>query len=423
MSDTNVKVVDFENIEDLFGGVPSTSIITSEETPKTVLTQEEEPNLDPNYLDDKKKTQVQTVATDVQPVVTPGTEEAVEDLLDFDELSKQAEQDNKSAGRSKTDKSGLVNLYSKYIAEGKMNAFDDFDVEPTDPEYKTKLTEYLSKFSMNDFEELHEANISAKEREIEEKIPQEFFNNLPRELQFAAKYVADGGTDMKGLFKALSQVEEVRALDPKENPREVAEQYLKATNFGSDEEIKEQLDEWEDLNRLGQKAETFKPKLDKMQEQIVERKLMEQEQQKIQREQAAIAYTKNVQEALKVPELAGVKLDKKTHDFLTQGLLQPAYQSQITGQRTNLLGYLLEKHQMIEPNYQLVAEALWLLSDPDAYRAKLIEKGDTQRVAKTVRELKGVQQSKIASTSIEEDNNEGRSVKKGLPRPSNVLRR
>ena len=44
---------------------------------------------------------------------------------------------------------------------------------------------------------------------------EQFFESLPEELQIAARYVAEGGTDMKGLFSTLAQVEEVRDLDVK----------------------------------------------------------------------------------------------------------------------------------------------------------------------------------------------------------------
>jgi hypothetical protein len=412
---TTIKVVDFNDIDSAFGGVETNTIITPDDTTKTVLTGEEEVNLDPKDL------------AKTTPVVNEEEEEVIGDPVPtFDDLTEQAEEDNKKAGRSKTDKSGLVELYSKQIEDGKMVAFSDFEVESTDPEYKTKLRDYLAKFSMKDFEELHEANVNEKIGDIEEKVPQEFYNSLPRELQYAAKYVADGGQDMKGLFKALSQVEEVRQLDPKENAREVAYQYLKATNYGDDSEINEQLDEWEDLGSatLVKKAEGFKPKLDKMQEQIVERKLAEQEYQRTQREQAAQAYVQNVQEALKTPELAGVKLDKKTHDFLTQGLLQPAYTA-LNGQKTNLLGYMLERHQVVEPNYQLVAEALWLLSDPDTYHAKMAEKGGNAQTTKIARTLKTAEQNRLANTAVAEVNEDtSRTPKRaGLSRPKNILAR
>ena len=71
-----------------------------------------------------------------------------------------------------------------------------------------------------------------------------FFDALPQELQIAAKYVADGGTDMKGLFRTLAHVEETIQLDPsnEQHQAEIARQYLTATNFGSPEEIQEEID-------------------------------------------------------------------------------------------------------------------------------------------------------------------------------------
>ena len=64
-----------------------------------------------------------------------------------------------------------------------------------------------------DFRELFEANFQEREAKIRQDTPKEFFNSLPSELQVAAKYVADGGDDLKGLFRTLSHVEEVMELD------------------------------------------------------------------------------------------------------------------------------------------------------------------------------------------------------------------
>ena len=73
------------------------------------------------------------------------------------------------------------------IEEGALVGFDD----------DKPLEEYTTK----DFRELFEANFAERENEIRKNTPREFFNSLPEELQVAAKYVADGGTDLKGLFR------------------------------------------------------------------------------------------------------------------------------------------------------------------------------------------------------------------------------
>ena len=184
-------------------------------------------------------------------------------------------------------------------------------------------------------------------------------------LQIAARYVADGGTDLKGIFKALSVVEETRDLNVKEvkDQKHIIREYLSATGYGTQEEIDEEIEVWSDLGKLEQQAMKFKPKLDKMQEKVVARKLQEQDMKKKQQEQASQNYMQNVYNTLKDGKVGDIKVDKKVQSFLYNGLVNPAYPS-ISGQNTNLLGHLLEKYQFVEPNYGIVTEALWLLADP-----------------------------------------------------------
>jgi hypothetical protein len=292
-------------------------------------------------------------------------------------------------GRPKVDKSGLAELAQKMIEEGSLVPFDD----------DKPLEEYTTK----DFRELFEANFQERENAVRESTPKEFFDALPEELQYAAKYVADGGTDLKSLFRTLAQVEEMRQLDPSDeyDQAEIARQYLYATNFGTPEEIEEEINDWKDMDKLGQKANQFKPKLDRMQEEIVARQLAEQELKKQQQEEAARQYTDNVYNTLANGEIGGLKLDRKVQGMLYSGLVQPNYPS-ISGRNTNLLGHLLEKYQFVEPRHDLIAEALWLLADPDGYKSKIKDQGSKQAVEKTVRQLKTEQSRKITS-SVNDD--------------------
>jgi hypothetical protein len=84
---------------------------------------------------------------------------------------------------------------------------------------------------------------------------------------------------------------------------EIARQYLYATGFGTPEEIESEIQDWKDLNRLEQKANQFKPKLDRMQEEIIERELAEQEEKKQQQAHQARAYQDNVYNTLSNGEL------------------------------------------------------------------------------------------------------------------------
>ena len=376
---TTVSQVDV-NLDELFGmpGAENVMLPEEEEEKKSLFTKETK--TDYEFLD--SKTGVTSKPDTDEQIITKA--EVEETIAELDGLISQ-EEDAGNKGRPKVDKSGLYELASKMIEEGSLFAFDD----------DKDLEEYTTK----DFRELFEANFQEKERKIKEDVPKEFFNALPDELKTAAKYVADGGQDLKGLFRTLAQVEEVFELDPDDenHQAEIARQYLWATNFGTPEEIEAEIEDWADVDKLGQKAKQFKPKLDRMQEEIVSRKLAEQETKKEQQVQAARQYTDNVYNVLSVGELDGVKLDKKTQNMLYSGLVQPSYPS-ISGKPTNMLGHLLEKYQFVEPRHDLIAEALWLLADPEGYKSKIKDQGTKAATEKTVRMLKTEEAKKISSS-------------------------
>ncbi len=248
-----------------------------------------------------------------------------------------------------------------------------------------------------------EANFKDKEEQLRQQVSLEFFDSLPEEMQIAAKYVADGGRDYKGLFRALSQsmeTSELSATDPKDSETIVRE-FLSVTNYGTPDEIEEELTSLKDMNKLEEKAEKFKPKLDKMRQEQVQTKLAQQEATRKQQEDASRNYMNNVYDTLKPAELNGLKLDKKTQGLLYNGLVQAQYPS-VSGRPTNLFGHLIEKYQFVEPNHGLIAEALWLLADPDGYRSKVKEAGATDNAVKTVRTLKTEQSRSISSSPVSE---------------------
>ena len=411
---TTVAQVDV-NIDELFGMPGAESVMlpedkdnSNDEKPKSVFSKEE---IDTTFLDKSEKT---TVANKAEESNKESQEkvDVEEALAELDNLITQ-EEDAGNKGRPKVDKSALAELASKMIEEGSLVPFDD----------DKSLDEYTTK----DFRELFEANFQERENKIRESTPREFFEALPEELQFAAKYVADGGQDLKGLFRTLAQVEEMRQLDPSNeyDQAEIARQYLYATKFGTPEEIEAEVNDWADLGRLEQKAQQFKPKLDKMQDEIVARQLAEQEYKKEQQQEQARAYTENVYNTLSTGDLGGVKLDKKIQSMLYSGLVQPNYPS-ISGKPTNMLGHLLEKYQFVEPRHDLIAEALWLLADPDDYKGKIREQGSKAAVEKTVRQLKTEQSRKLTSSNQESEEPKRTSSKpqqRTIPRQNNLFKR
>ena len=410
---TTVNQVDID-LDDLFGGAPgSDSIVLPDSTPKKpnmfstasvdLSFIDEEDDDDSTGDDGKQDTPAGDSADDTK--VTPDTGDTLDDILN--DTDNQDEEPSK-AGRKKVDKSGLVDVMSKLVEEELLIPFDD--------------DKSFDEYTVADWKELLEANFQERENKVRQETPQQFFESLPEELQYAAKYVADGGQDMKGLFRALAEAEETRELsvESESGQEEIIRQYLLSTGFGTAEEIAEEIDTWKDLGKLEQQAKKFKPKLDAMQEEILMDRLAEQEQMKKQQETAARQYMQNVYEALKPGEVNGIKLDKKTQANLYQGLVQPNYPSYMSGKKTNLLGHLLEKYQFVEPNYGLIAEALWLLSDPDSYRSELKKQGKNTAVEQTVRQLKTEQSRKNVSSSYDDDD-QPRSRK--ITRSQNIFKR
>lgn len=399
---TEVSQVDID-LDDIFGGTPGADSVmlpeAEEKTNKKSIFSKS--SVDMSFIDEESSD------TDDEDSETKEDAKAIVDDITAMPEDEEEEEETSKVGRPKVEKSGLVEVFSKLIEEEMLIPFDD--------------EKDMSEYTLKDWQELLQANFEEREKAVREQTPKEFFEALPEELQYAAEYVANGGTDLKGLFSALAASEEVRSLDPTDemDQEEIVRAYLRATNFGDDNDISEEIETWKDLGKLEQQANKFKPKLDKMQQQILERQLQQQEQMKMQQQQAAEAYMDSVYKALEPAEINGVKLDKKTQSMLYAGLVQPNYPS-ISGKNTNLLGHLLEKYQFVEPRHDLIAEALWLLSDPDGYRTKIMDQGKNKVVEKTVRQLKTEQSNRIPSTVAEE--RENKPARK-IARQKNIFKR
>jgi hypothetical protein len=214
LDSTTVGQVDV-NLDEIFGtpGAESIMLPETKEEEKTKSVFSNENLVDVTFID--KPASGETVASKEE-----AKQEVEETIAELNNLISQ-EEDAGNKGRPKVDKSGLAELATKMIEEGTLVPFDD----------DKPLEEYTTK----DFRELFEANFQERENKIRENTPKEFFQALPEELQYAAKYVADGGQDLKGLFRTLAQVEEIRELDPTNeyDQEEIARQYLYATNFGT----------------------------------------------------------------------------------------------------------------------------------------------------------------------------------------------
>jgi hypothetical protein len=146
---------------------------SNDDSPKSVFSKTAD--VDTTFLD-KNATKSDDSDKAGEQITAKEVDEAIAQLDDM--ISQEEETGNK--GRPKVDKSGLSELALKMIEEGTLIPFDD----------DKPLEDYTTK----DFRELFEANFQERENKIRQDTPREFFEALPQELQYAAKYVADGGT-------------------------------------------------------------------------------------------------------------------------------------------------------------------------------------------------------------------------------------
>jgi len=401
---TTVKEVEF-NLDEFLSPTGEDVLVPKEEN-KNFFKRDA---IDLSFLDKELENKASNKTIETEPNNIGKTEKA-SDVIDkiveegLSDLSDLLDEASNTKGRTKIDKNGLIELTTKLIEKKALIPFDD--------------DKPLSEYSIADFEELLESNMQERERKIREQTPIDFFDSLPQEMQYAASYIANGGQDLKGLFRMLAQSEEVKSLDVKnESDQEViVRNYLSATNFGTEDEIQEEIDAWRDRGELESKANKFKPKLDSMQEQVIASNLEKQALKQKQQQEQANKYMQNVYKTLEPGEINGIKLPNKVRDMLYAGLVQPSYNS-INGKQTNLLGHLLEKHQFVEPNHELIAEALWLLADPKGYREEVKNSVNKEVVEKTIRQLKTAEKDKKQSSIINDEEDE-RKAENRLPRPS-----
>mgnify|MGYP003629915885 CR=1 FL=1 len=373
---------------------PDTTFLDKAEDSATDKPKEE---LVTNTNDDdvkSKETSEPVTKAEVQDALAPPADEYEED-----------DSDKKNKGGRPT---AMVTAAKKLIDKGLLKPFQD----------ENGNDEPIENYTAEDFEELIEANFSAERETLKNQLPSEFMQTLPPEMQQAYEYISKGGTDLKGMFGALAASNEIRDLDvnTENDQKQIIRTYLQATRYGTPEEIEDELYSLEDRGDLVKKAKQFKPKLDAMQQQLVNERVARQEQENKKRQNQSQKYIDSVYTALETGNLNGLDLDNKTQNMLYSGLVQSNYPS-VSGKQTNMLGHLLEKYQWVEPRHDLIAEALWLLADPDGYKSNIKTNVEQETNEKVLRTLKTEQATKSVSTAREDNSRNTGAKKRGVQRP------
>lgn len=396
---SGIEEVDFDNLDDLLG--ISSSVLTPEEKPQTVLSSA---RVDLDFLDDEDSEKGLENASQEK------LESVVSDLVDNAEQDDQEDQTVNKGGRPKLVKDAMVEAATRMIEKGILQPFDD-----------DKL---LSDYTVEDFEELIQANIESKVTTTAQVAPVELFKTLPQDVQAVVKYALDGGQDTKAVFQQLAKVNETFDLDVEDETDQeqiIREWYNALGTYDSVEELEDELNIIKDRGDLKKYAERYKPKLDAKQAEIVEKKLKEQNLAKERKEKAAEQYRGTIANTLNATHLNGLPLTEKVQNMLYYGLVDASRYQNAEGRQTNALGFLLEQHQFgPKPNPSLVAEALWLLADPEDYRTaikKTVEKSTNEKTARMLR-TEQASSKQASSSSIEGERGQTQTRKQPIQRPN-----
>lgn len=315
------------------------------------------------------------------------------------------------AGRPKTDKTLIAKVLGKLIEDKKLLPFDDELDEKGNKKEAKKIEDYTEK----DYLELIEGNLKHREEVLSKELPGKFIKALSPALQHLAHFELEGGTDLRPVLQAMLKVEETRELDPtkEKDQEEIMRSWLNLTNVGTAEEIEEEIAATKDIpGALEKKAKQFKPKLDAKHQEQITKELADQDARKKQSLEALQTYHDDIVSVLKPAELNGIKLDNKTQSLLYNGLTSFQYQSALTGRPTNLLGFLIEKYQTVEPNRAMIAEVLWHLADPEGFKEQVKKAEKKATTEEAIRKLKIEEASKNNGGGANEETEESKRNKK-----------
>jgi hypothetical protein len=126
----------------------------------------------------------------------------------------------------------------------------------------------------------------------------------------------------------------------------------------------------------------------------------EQELKVAQAAKASERYAETIFKVLDNPTLNGIPLSEKEQTMLYYGLSDNTQYQDRNGDATNALGHLIERYQFGDnADPSVLAEALWLMADPQGYRNKVLSLGKQRQDTRTVRNLKTAEGEKTTSSN------------------------
>lgn len=365
--------------------------IALEDSTKTDDDEEEEEGDDKNGKNNK----------DDKEVKNPINSDDLDSLLHNPNAGNEEEESEEEEGDepvSTKSKSVFVSALKDLMKEEVILPFELEEGEKEKP---------IEEFTKKELIDLLKANQKRVKEQAEEAAPREFFDALPEELQYVASYVANGGKELNKVFRHLADKGAVKDIDVKtpEGQEQAIRMYLSATKWGTPEEIEEEVISLKDLpGALEKKANQFKPKLEGLKQQQIDREVKEAEMRNKAQLAAVAKYRETVYNTVSAGELNGIKITPSVQNMLFNGLVES-----VDGIRE-----LLTKAN-VKTDMAHLSEVFWLLKDPKGYKETLKQAGATESTEDTVRKLKTAADNKKAGSQMEQIKS-GSAARKGVKR-------
>lgn len=278
------------------------------------------------------------------------------------------------------------NILTELAESGVLNLYEDYDIKTVD-----------------DFKGLIQDNIQDRLTEVNQNIFQETLQSLPPQFQSVMKYGLSGGSDVTSLLDAWANVEKTYNADVSTDTgkEQVVRDFLKLSNYGTDEMIEQDIKTWKDLGTLDTKVELYKPKLEEYYMGQVAQKEQEALLQKQQEDHYFTEYTDAVGQVLSKPDLNGIPLDNNAKKFIYENSF-PQYQSQITGQRIDALQAVIEELKFgQQANPEFYAELMLHATNPQYYREVLMSQIRTELAQEKEKTLRKKVKEEVSGTNYE----------------------
>ncbi|GIU70364.1 MAG: hypothetical protein KatS3mg002_1600 [Candidatus Woesearchaeota archaeon] len=227
--------------------------------------------------------------------------------------------------------------------------------------------EDIDEYTHEELVRLIKDNIQEVNKKAQEQAILNLLDTLPEEVQYVIEYALKDGKDFKKVFKLLAEYDETKDITNILEDEDIITLYYKDVKGMSDEEIEALIDSYKNKGIFNSKVAQAKRELQELRKGKIQEEINKQEQEIENRRKTFEEFKNSLINNVEKSEIFKRAKGGKLKDEFISSLLELKYDS-ISGLKTNKFNHLLEKYLYVEPNYDIIGEVYWLLSDPESYK-------------------------------------------------------